>query len=155
MKTARILLIVIFAGLLTVACKSNKEVTVEREMLIIHDTVRETRRDTLRQISFQRDTLYSRDSIYVEMRGDTLIREVFRYRYRDRLVTDTLYRAIGDTLTEKAGAENYLTRTVRETVEVERKLRWWQTLLQWTGGLCWGFFLLFAIYALIKYKKKG
>ena len=38
-----------------------------------------------------RDSIYVQDSIYIFSKGDTVFRDRVRYRYRDRLLRDTVY----------------------------------------------------------------
>lgn len=38
-----------------------------------------------------RDSIYFRDSIYMEVKGDTVLKESFRYIYVDRFIKDTIH----------------------------------------------------------------
>lgn len=38
-----------------------------------------------------RDSIYLHDSVYIYASGDTIYRDRWRYRYRDRLLRDTVY----------------------------------------------------------------
>ena len=83
-----------------------------------------------------RDSVYRRDSIYVDRTGDTvyIYRDKYLYLYRDR--TDTLFR---DRV-----------KMVREAYPVEKKLTWYQSALIFLGGL----FLVYIIVTLyIKMKR--
>lgn len=38
-----------------------------------------------------RDSIYFRDSIYMQVKGDTVVKESFRYVYVDRFIKDTIH----------------------------------------------------------------
>jgi PhoPQ-activated pathogenicity-related protein len=91
------------------SCSTQRVVTVERKTT-----------DTLLCYSSKRDSVYLRDSIFVtqQVAGDTVRITTNRWhtKFRDRLVTDTIYRAVRDTV------------PVPYTVEkkVKADLTWWQ-----------------------------
>lgn len=66
-------------------------------------------KDSVERVRMLRDSVIMRDSIYVDMRGDTLLREVYRWRVRDRYLRDTVRQVVRDTV------------VVREVTEVEEK----------------------------------
>lgn len=53
--------------------------------------------DTSYVCQIQIDTIYQQDSIIFREKGDTLIKEVFKYIYRVRERVDTIYRSKTDT----------------------------------------------------------
>lgn len=55
-------------------------------------------RDSITEVRVQFDSIWERDSIYVEVRGDTLRHEVHKWRYRDRILRDTVERLRQDTV---------------------------------------------------------
>lgn len=75
------------AILILTACTRQVYVPVER-----------TVRDSLVSLRVRSDTMLVRDSIYMDMRGDTIVREVYRWRTRTRTRTDTVYRVRRDTV---------------------------------------------------------
>lgn len=80
----------------------------------------EHRTDTLLKYSSILDSIYVHDSIYVSdfVRDDTVIKTVERWHtsYRDRLMTDTIYSSVTDTVT-----------VVCDNIkEVPAQLSWWQ-----------------------------
>lgn len=54
--------------------------------------------DSLRVNAIRVDTVVDRDSIFIGMRGDTVVREVYRLRTRSRLRVDTVERIRVDTV---------------------------------------------------------
>ena len=112
------LLLPILLILLAASCKT-RYVTKEVPVVVEHTTERN-------HTEWRTDTLFHKDSVFVYQQGDTLreVRYVERWRYRDRVVADTVRDTIPAITTIK-------------TVEVREVnvLRWWQKLLMWLGGL--------------------
>ena len=73
-----------------------------------HDTTYVVRRDSVR--------FYDRDSIFIREKGDTIYQYVEKWRWRDRVRVDTIYRARVDSV--------YVDR-IKE-VEVSKPLSWWE-----------------------------
>lgn len=116
-------------GLLTMAVGCCRQVYVPVE----HHTT-----DTLRAIKERIDSIVERDSVYVEVRGDTLLREVWRWRTSTKLRTDTIYRTRTDT--------------VPVVVPVERKPKV-GVKTQIASGILWtvrGCIILFIVIWLIR-----
>lgn len=59
-----------------------------------------------------RDSIYERDSVFVETKADTVFKQCLKYVYRDRIVRDTVSVVRCDT--------------VAKIVEVEKELSFWQ-----------------------------
>ena len=95
--------------LLAVSCKT-RYITKEVPVVVEHTTERN-------HTEWRTDTLYHKDSVFVYQQGDTLreIRYVERWRYRDRIVADTVRDSVP-----------VVTEIVRE-VEVAAPLTWWQS----------------------------
>lgn len=55
-------------------------------------------RDTVHEIHYRTDSIFERDSIMVEARGDTLIKEIYRWRERTRHHTDTIIKTRVDSI---------------------------------------------------------
>lgn len=91
------------------SCSTQRVVTVERKTT-----------DTLMMLNSIRDSIYLRDSIFVtqQVAGDTVRITTDRWhtKFRDRLVTDTIYRAVRDTVP--------IPYTVEKKVKAD--LTWWQ-----------------------------
>lgn len=75
-----------------------------------------------------RDSIYLRDSIYVEVKGDTVWRDRYRYLYRDREIRDTVQVTVTDS--------------IPYPVEVEKELSKWNQLKVDVGGYLIGLILL-------------
>lgn len=118
MRTAYILTVFLMLALCSTGCRSPQYIPYPVEK-VVHDSVFVNR--------MSHDSVYRRDSIYVDRTGDTvyIYRDKYLYLYRDR--TDTLFR---DRV-----------KTVREAYSVEKKLTWYQSALIFLGGL----FLVYII----------
>ncbi len=79
-----------------------------------------TASDSLSSVVLKHDSIYIRDSIYIATQGDTVYQKEYKYIYRDRLVRDTFYHHHSDT--------------IKEIVEVERQLTFWQRKKMELGG---------------------
>lgn len=97
--------------------------------------------DTLIQTRWLTDYRVERDSVFVLVKGDTVLIRDTKWRTRDIEKHDTVYVAKRDTVSIR---EPY---PVEKIVEVERKRGWWETLLLWAGGIS----LLGIIAAVIFY----
>ena len=85
-------------------------------------------------IRYQRDTtyivkrdsvrFYDRDSIFIREKGDTIYQYVEKWRWRDRVRVDTIYRARVDSVAVEH----------TKIVEVEKPLSWWR---KWQIGAFW------------------
>lgn len=105
-------LVVLLSG-----CKVIKEIPVEK---IVEKTSYQDR--------FYRDSIYLRDSIYIEVKGDTVWQNRDRYLYKDREVHDTVRVTVTDS--------------IPYPVEVEKKLNKWNQLKVDVGGYLIGLILL-------------
>ena len=103
------LLLPILLLLLAASCKT-RYVTKEVPVVVEHTTERN-------HTEWRTDTLFHKDSVFVYQQGDTLreVRYVERWRYRDRVVADTVRDSVP-----------VVTEIVRE-VEVTAPLTWWQS----------------------------
>lgn len=81
------------------------------------------------------DSIYMHDSIYLSLRGDTVLLEKWRTKYVERLRVDTLVRRDSVPVPYEV---------VRESVRNELNL--WQKIIQATGYLALGFIAGFIIY---------
>lgn len=95
--------------------------------------------DTTSLNHVERDSIYLRDSIYISERtqGDTvyLTREHWTTAYKERVKTDTIYRAIRDTI--------YQTKEITK----EKARTPWENTFITIGGV--GFFLIIIILCLL------
>lgn len=94
-------LIAIIIAMVCVGCKSVEYVEV-------------TNTDTIHHYTHHRDSIFERDSIYFDryISGDTIkiTKEVYKIKYKDRFLTDTLY----------------LVKETQIPLPVEKKLTKWQ-----------------------------
>lgn len=95
---ARIIIITIVALCLS-ACKSIKYVPVET-----------IKRDTTYISQIKIDSIYHRDSIYVEHKGDTVCLSKYKYLYKYIEKHDTLWREKTDTIQVVYPVEAQLTK---------------------------------------------
>ena len=91
--------------------------TVERRV-IVHDTLKVNRTDTLRFTALVRDSVYLHDSVYLE--GATTVKERIKERWHIR--TDTLWR----TKTEALHAAHWETALLKKKREPS-----WDTDIRW------------------------
>ena len=75
----------------SLSCTRNVYVPVERVRIVSDSTVR---------ASASRDTVFRCDSVIVAMRGDTVLKEAWRFRESVSVVRDTVYVERCDTLVE-------------------------------------------------------
>ena len=80
------------------------------------------------QDRFFRDSIYLHDSIRVEVKGDTVFRDRYRYLYRDREIRDTVQVTVTDS--------------IPYPVVVEKELSKWNQLKVDVGGYLIGLILL-------------
>lgn len=86
--------------------------------------VTDVRVDSVYIARVQRDTIYERDSVLVYTQADTIYKEKYRYVYRDRLVTDTLWRERCDTVNTVVEVEKRLSRIEEWQMDIGRGVMW-------------------------------
>ena len=96
MKIFLLLFAIILAG-----CTATKYVPVES-----------VRVDSIYVTKVHRDSIFERDSVFMAVKSDTVFISRVQYRYRDRIVRDTISVLHSDTVTK--------------VVEVEKGLSYWQ-----------------------------
>ena len=122
-SAALLWLLCICLGIMFSSCSSTRIVTVpEYHEVVVHQ------RDT----TSVRDSVYVHDSVFVELRGDTVVKKeyhiVYKDRWRDRLRVDSFVQR----------------DTVTVVKEVEKPPNWWQQKKQQLGTL----FLLLLVGAM-------
>lgn len=123
--------VILTALLLLSSCRTAKEVRTEY--------VRETRTDTLLLVKERFDSVFVQDKTNVYTKGDTVFVERWKYVYKDRQRTDTLWRTKTETLTLEVEKES-----VREV----NRLKWWQKALMWSGAVSLGILGLLLLWKL-------
>ena len=94
----------------------------QTEYLTIRDT------DTVRELRWQRDSIYIFEKETTTQSGDTIFIDRLHYEYRDKSASDTVRLVKTVTIKKRL----YFTKEK----EVNR-LKWWQTVLMWSGGVLW------------------
>lgn len=105
---------------------------VVREVPVVVERVTE-RHDTVHRV----DSVVWRDSVYHLVKGDSVLIE--RWHTRWRVSHDTVRVVRRDSVPVVTET------TVTEVREVNR-LKWWQTMLMWLGGIGTGLACLYIIY---------
>lgn len=87
------------------------------------------RADTVRLVTERTDSVFRLDSVFVLQKGDTVVINRYRERWRDRSVTvhDTTVAVRTDTIR--------VPYPVEKTVEIEKPFPWWSKLLILVGIL--------------------
>ena len=119
-------LILLVLSLCFSSCTTTR--TVERRVLV-HDTLKVNRTDTLRFTALVRDSVYLHDSIYLE--GTTTVKERIKERWHIR--TDTVWRT--KTVALEAGHGHWETAQQKESPESSWQPGiWWVLLLLAIAG---------------------
>ena len=116
-------LIVLLLLLLLLCCSCTKRVYETQyieQPVYFHDTLRST--------ICSHDTTIVKDSVYLSINGDTIVREKYNTIERIKVAHDTIMRFV-----EKP-VEVVSTKQVCKQVEVNR-IYWWQKLLMVIGGI--------------------
>ena len=92
---------ILLSAVILVACTTTKYIPVESVKV-----------DSVYVAKAQRDSIFERDSVYVAVKADTVFFSRVQYRYRDRIVHDTISVQCSDTITK--------------VIEVEKSLSYWQ-----------------------------
>lgn len=114
---------ILLSAVILAACTTTKYVPVESVKV-----------DSVYVAKAQRDSIFERDSVYVVVKADTVFFSRVQYRYRDRILRDTVCVLSIDTISK--------------IVEVEKRLTFWQqkkmqfgTVAMWLLPLLVGVFL--------------
>lgn len=117
----------------------------------VHDTVRIDTASRRAAVIIRRDSVTVRDSVAVVVNGDTVVREVWRWRERIREVHDTV-RVATAASREKTHAD---TAKTAQVVEVEKKLSWWQRMQMLAGRAAMTAAALAAAWRICRRRQKG
>ena len=116
-------LIVLLLLLILLCCSCTKrvyETQYVEKPVYLHDTLRST--------IYSHDTTIVKDSVYLSINGDTIVRERYNTIERIKVAHDTIMRFV-----EKP-VEVVRENNVCKQVEVNR-IYWWQKLLMVIGGI--------------------
>ena len=86
--------------------------------------VTDVRVDSVYVARVERDTIYERDSVLIFTKADTVHKEKYRYVYRDRLVTDTLWRERCDTINTVVEVEKALSKVEEVQMNIGKGVMW-------------------------------
>lgn len=86
-----------------------------------------------------RDSIYLRDSVLVQLKGDTVYFEKYRYLYKDKYVRDSVF--ITDSV--------QVPYPVQGPTEYVNRIYWWQRLLMALGAVALGF-VGYKIYSFVR-----
>lgn len=126
-ELARIITLIFLATLLY-SCKSIQYVPVET-----------MKRDTTYLSQTKIDSIYHRDSIYVERKGDTVYLSKYKYLYKYIEKHDTLWREKVDTIQIAYPVEAQLTKWQKIKINIDEYLK--TTIILIIIGLCAKYFI--------------
>jgi hypothetical protein len=98
----------------------------------------EHKTDTTYITKNHRDSIYVHDSTYIHERGDTVWIERWHTRWRDRLLLDTIYETVHDTIPLPVGTGTWQTsmpRTRPPGSATGSSLTWWQQTRIYIGNI--------------------
>lgn len=121
-------LLYIVVGVLAVSCRTTEYVPVPYEVKSTEYVNREVR-----------DSIYMHDSIYLAVKGDTVLLEKWHTRYVGKVRVDTLI---------KCDSVPVPYEVVKE--KIRNELNWWQKVVQGAGYVSLGFIAGFIIYRVKK-----
>ena len=150
----RVFLLALSVAVVCGVCACSRKVYVPAERVVVRtDSVAVHRADSLTRLLATRDSVVVRDSVFVMLRGDTVIKEAWRIRERVSLVHDTVRIGAGFTA-ERIRLDSVrvpVPVTIEKVVTKEKKLGWWRKCFLWTGGVFWGLFGLGVVYTVVRY----
>ena len=110
----------------------------------------EHRTDTDIKTHQRLDSIYVHDSTYIHERGDTVWVERWHTRWRDRLLLDTIYEAVHDTVPAlPVGTGTWQTPA---TYQSPGSLTWWQQTRIYIGNIAIFATIILLIILFIKRK---
>lgn len=144
-SAAAVIVVLILLVCVLIGCATRHTATDTRieVPITMHDTV--ATHDTVFQTAWRTDTTIVRDSVFVAVKGDTIIKERYNTIYRIKVAHDTAYKAVDKVRIVERPITITKTTTKTETKEVN-VLKWWQKWLMWIGALA----LALAACALVK-----
>ena len=126
-----------------VGCKS-----IEYVPVVEHKT------DTTYITKNHRDSIYVHDSTYIHERGDTVWVERWHTRWRDRLLLDTIYEAVHDTVPALPVGTGTWQTSMPGTCPPgsKRGLTWWQQTRIYIGNIAIFAAIILLIILILKRK---
>jgi hypothetical protein len=86
------------------------------------------------------DSVYTRDSVYLEAKGDTIFKQEFKYIYKYKSLVDTIYSIQVDS--------------IRVPYPVEKQLSRWEKIKLDMGGIAIGCIVVLIALIVFKFWKK-
>ena len=116
----------------------------------------EHRTDTVIKTHQRLDSIYVHDSTYIHERGDTVWIERWHTRWRDRLLLDTIYQAVHDTVPALPVGTGTWQTSMPGTCPPgsERSLTWWQQTRIYIGNIAIFATIILLIIFILKRKIK-
>lgn len=131
MKRIKLNDVIIIVCLSLICCACKREIYIPVEKTIVQT-------DTFRQTRLLHDSLHFRDSVIMQIKGDTVYKEAWRLRDRIRIIKDTVMHHHVDSIVKP------LLTVVEKTKEV-KKFNWFAP-----ESLCMAAFIILLIICLIK-----
>ncbi len=133
MKKLVIVALLLLAGGIAGGCHRKSVAPVMVEVPVYHS-------DTLRELREMHDSVWLRDSVFLYVRGDTVVKESYRDRRLYRLRVDTLVKSVRDTV------------VVTRVEKVSVRMTGWQRLRMQAGDAALVLILLLMLWKLVSMK---
>ena len=133
MKKLVIVALLLRAGGIAGGCHRKSVAPVMVEVPVYHS-------DTLRELREMHDSVWLRDSVFLYVRGDTVVKESYRDRRLYRLRVDTLVKSVRDTV------------VVTRVEKVPVRMTGWQRLRMQAGDAALVLILLLMLRKLVSMK---
>lgn len=133
MKKLVIVTLLLLAGGIAGGCHRKSVAPVMVEVPVYHS-------DTLRELREMHDSVWLRDSVFLYVRGDTVVKESYRDRRLYRLRVDTLVKSVRDTV------------VVTRVEKVSVRMTGWQRLRMQAGDAALVLILLLMLWKLVSMK---
>lgn len=129
MRVIYILIVFLTSGICFTSCRS------------VYVPIETVKHDSIYISKILHDSIYQRDSIYVDRKGDTVLIYKDRYLYKYKNLIDTMYINRTDS--------------IQVPFPVERELSWWQSVKLQVGEIAIGVIIgLIIIIAWLLRRKK-
>ena len=125
---ALVMLAVVLCGCRT---KYITETEYKEVPVVMHDTVQS--HDTLKTIAWLIDTTIVKDSVYFAIKGDTIVKERYRTKWRIKMVHDTIFTS-SDKRTHEDKPVETKHNTEKSDIKEVNRIYWWQKVLMIIGG---------------------
>lgn len=107
---------------------------------IRHIPIETVKHDSIYISKILHDSIYQRDSIYVDRKGDTVLIYKDRYLYKYKNLIDTMYISRTDS--------------IQVPYPIEKQLTKWQSMKLELGGWALGIIIVFILVLIVRYVKQ-